>query len=100
MANESKNRESLIILKESGDARAFEERDLINYREFIRAKKWISNQAKDAAWVLDCSEHCGDFIPKYNTISILGTRGSGKTSFMKSLLNLEWTDEKKKDIPF
>ena len=94
MANESKNRESLIILKESGDARAFEERDLINYREFTRAKEWISNQAKDAAWVLDCSEHCGDFIPKYNTISILGTRGSGKTSFMKSLLNLEWTDEK------
>lgn len=94
MANESKNRESLIILKESGDARAFEERNLINYREFIRAKEWISNQAKDAALVLDCSEHCGDFIPKYNTISILGTRGSGKTSFMKSLLNLEWTDEK------
>lgn len=94
MANESKNRESLIILKESGDARAFEERNLINHREFIRAKEWISNQAKDAAMVLDCSKHCGDFIPKYNTISILGTRGSGKTSFMKSLLNLEWTDEK------
>lgn len=94
MENESKNRESLIILKESGDARAFEESNLINYREFIRAKKWISNQAKDAALALERSENCEDFIPKYNTISILGTRGSGKTSFMKSLLNLEWADEK------
>lgn len=94
MENESKNLESLIILKESGDARAFEEKNLINHIEFNRAKEWISNQAKDAALALDCSENCEDFIPKYNTISILGTRGSGKTSFMKSLLNLEWADEK------
>ena len=94
MENESKNLESLIILKESGDARAFEEKNLINHIEFNRAKEWISNQAKDAALALDCSENCEDFIPKYNTISILGTRGSGKTSFMKSLLNLEWADYK------
>lgn len=96
MENENKNRESLIVLKESGDARAFDEKNLINYREFIRAKEWISKQAKDAALVLDTnySDSCDEFIPKYNTISILGTRGSGKTSFMKSLLNLEWADER------
>lgn len=86
-----KNKQLVIVLNHSNDAQAFEPKNLIHNSEFDRAKKWIKKQAKDAAHALEINS--GEYTPKYNTISILGTRGSGKTTFMKSLLKYEWEEE-------
>lgn len=85
------NNKLIIVLRDSNDAQAFEPKNLIHNSEFDRAKKWIKKQAKDAEQALKISSN--EYTPKYNTISILGTRGSGKTTFMKSLLKYEWEEE-------
>lgn len=83
------NNKLIIVLRDSNDAQAFNPQNLIHNSEFDRAKKWIKKQAKDAEQAINSNE----YTPKYNTISILGTRGSGKTTFMKSLLKYEWEEE-------
>lgn len=88
---EENNNKLIIVLRDSNDAQAFTPQNLIHNSEFDRAKKWIKKQAKDAAHALEINS--GEYTPKYNTISILGTRGSGKTTFMKSLLKYEWEEE-------
>lgn len=86
---EENNNKLIIVLRDSNDAQAFTPQNLIHNSEFDRAKKWIKKQAKDAEQAINSNE----YTPKYNTISILGTRGSGKTTFMKSLLKYEWEEE-------
>jgi len=86
---EENNNKLIIVLRDSNDAQAFNPQNLIHNSEFDRAKKWIKKQAKDAEQAINSNE----YTPKYNTISILGTRGSGKTTFMKSLLKYVWEEE-------
>lgn len=86
---EENNNKLIIVLRDSNDAQAFNPQNLIHNSEFDRAKNWIKKQAKDAEQAINSNE----YTPKYNTISILGTRGSGKTTFMKSLLKYVWEEE-------
>lgn len=82
-----------IILSESHDAKPFEEGSIIHEAEFKKAQTWIdkqlevARQAKQAKEVRK-SEQVYSFENQAKTITILGSRGSGKTSFMKSLMEI------------
>lgn len=85
----------IINLSKSQNARVFKEGSLIHYNEFEKVSRWIQER-------VDMLNTKGESVPKedpkerfQDTISILGTRGSGKTSFIKSLLERY---EKRDDI--
>ena len=73
-----------IILSESHDAKPFEIGNIIHEGEFEKAKSWIDNQLKEAKGAMEDQGYSQEAQAK--TITILGGRGSGKTSFMKSLM--------------
>ena len=73
-----------IILSESHDAKSFEIGNIIHEGEFEKAKSWIDNQLKEAKGAMEDQGYSQEAQAK--TITILGGRGSGKTSFMKSLM--------------
>lgn len=73
-----------IILSESHDAKSFETGNIIHEGEFKKAKSWIDNQLKEAEDAMKKRGYSQEAQAK--TITILGGRGSGKTSFMKSLM--------------
>ena len=73
-----------IILSESHDAKSFETGSIIHEGEFKKAKSWIDNQLKEAEDAMKKQGYSQEAQAK--TITILGGRGSGKTSFMKSLM--------------
>ena len=82
-----------IILSESHDAKPFEEGSIIHETEFKKAQAWIDKQlevARKAKQTKEVrkSEQVYSFENQAKTITILGSRGSGKTSFMKSLMEL------------
>lgn len=71
----------IIDLSKSLNARSFEGTDIIHKTEFDRVKKLIDDKIKDND--NNNPKICG----RYNdTITILGSRGSGKTSFLMSIL--------------
>lgn len=74
-----------LFLSRSADARAFNERELLHFTEFQRVKKWIEEDLKEAG---EPNDYRGglDRDRRHDTITILGTRGSGKTSFLLSIL--------------
>lgn len=77
-----------INLNQSLYARGFNDNERIHHNAFSRAEKLIDAQVKDAeqfddGYLTDNSTQ--DFVRYYNTISILGERGAGKTSFLMSL---------------
>ena len=76
-----------IILSESHDAKPFEEGSIIHEAEFKKAQAWIDKQL-DKAKEAKKSEQGYSFENQAKTITILGSRGSGKTSFMKSLMEI------------
>lgn len=70
----------------SGDARAFQQKELIHLIEYNRVVDWIQEAVEDVDEnVVDTSKF--NRQRNHNTITILGTRGSGKTSFLLSLLS-------------
>ena len=73
-----------IILSESHDAKSFKTGSIIHEGEFKKAKSWIDNQLKEAEDAMKKQGYSQEAQAK--TITILGGRGSGKTSFMKSLM--------------
>lgn len=73
-----------IILSESHDAKSFKAGSIIHEGEFEKAKSWIDNQLKEAENAMKKQGYSQEAQAK--TITILGGRGSGKTSFMKSLM--------------
>lgn len=75
------NDKIIIDLSKSLNARSFEGTDIIHKTEFDRVKKLIDDKIKDND--NNNPKICG----RYNdTITILGSRGSGKTSFLMSIL--------------
>ena len=75
------NDKIIIDLSKSLNARSFEGTDIIHKTEFDRVKKLIDDKIKDND--NNYPKICG----RYNdTITILGSRGSGKTSFLMSIL--------------
>ena len=73
----------IIKLDSSTFAHKFEEHELIHLSEFQKALKLVEERVKVARrW----EEGLGQSPLSYDTISIFGERGTGKTSFLLSLL--------------
>ncbi|WP_321519114.1 hypothetical protein [uncultured Bacteroides sp.] len=75
--------EIIIDLQDSSNAKGFKVGNLVHQREFNKAKELIEKRIARAS----SFKHKNEPKQRYNdTISILGSRGSGKTSFLLSLL--------------
>jgi len=70
----------VIDLEKSKDAIAMSRENIIHQKELNDAEDWINLGAKMAT--------IENNFEAQNTITILGTRGSGKTTFIKSVLEL------------
>lgn len=70
-----------IKLSESRNAKVFREDELIHVDEYRRVKKWIDERIEK---VNDINVKEKERL--HDTITVLGSRGSGKTSFLYSLL--------------
>lgn len=68
-----------IILEESSHARRFEVGTLIHSDEYLQATTFINKLIPQ-----ELEDKASNYL--HNTITIFGTRGSGKTSFLLSLL--------------
>ncbi|NDV69341.1 P-loop NTPase fold protein [Dysgonomonas sp. 25] len=78
----------VIKLSESTNAKRFADSNLIHSDELKKAKGWINDRIeKIKKKEIDEKERLHD------TITILGSRGSGKTSFLLSLLNTYTSSE-------
>jgi len=76
----------VINLQESSNAKEFDSGNLIHQTEYDRVIELINSRIDRASSQKD-SDKDKNSKPRYNdTISILGSRGSGKTSFLLSLL--------------
>jgi len=103
MSEESQHK-IIINLQESSNAKEFETGNRIHPIEFERAKLLINRGIERATKYKDQDKRCKDQDNKNNsrqrnndTISILGSRGSGKTSFLLSLLKYYKNKEEDKD---
>ena len=96
MGNNAEN--SIIInLQDSSNAKEYEFGNLIHQREFNRVIELIDDRISNVP-LSKHTEKDKNSRQRYNdTISILGSRGSGKTSFLLSLLKFYKADEKRKD---
>lgn len=78
----------VVELAECMNARSFESEKIIHQTEFIKCKKLIENKIEMLLSIDKNSENDNVVRARYNdTITILGARGSGKTSFLMSVLN-------------
>ncbi len=85
----------IIDLSQSMNARSFKDTDIIHKAEFNKVKKLINGKIEK---IKELGNNDSEIIGRYNdTITILGTRGSGKTSFLMSVLHY-CEKEKYKDI--
>lgn len=82
----------VIKLSESSNAKRFTANNLIHSNEFEKAKGWIKNRIDKVK-----DEEIDEKERLHDTITILGSRGSGKTSFLLSLLD-SYTGEKDVEI--
>lgn len=88
----------VIDLRESSDATVFNENDnnFIHYREFRRVKEMISRKLDFLNRDEVDKKQGAKFVKEryHDTITVFGTRGSGKTSFLLNLLeNLDSNKE-------
>lgn len=75
-----------IKLNNSLCARGFNSEERIHNVAFNRAIKMIDKQISKAEEIVNVATvNCEDMIRTYETISVLGERGAGKTSFLMSL---------------
>lgn len=82
--------ENIIIdLANSRNAQKFSTENLIHIKEFRRVEEWIDQRLADIDNMkkTDCNTDRSEFIRLHETITVLGTRGSGKTSFLLSVLD-------------
>jgi len=85
MSEESQHK-IIINLHESSNAKEFETRNRIHPIEFERIKRLIDIRIDSASRYKDQDNKKNSRQRNNDTISILGSRGSGKTSFLLSLL--------------
>lgn len=89
------NKKIIIDLSQSMNARSFKDTDIIHKAEFDKVKKLINGKIEK---IKEQGNNDSEYINRYNdTITILGTRGSGKTSFLMSVLHY-CKEERNKDI--
>ena len=74
----------IINLNESSNTREFEGRNIIHKNEYNRAISLIKKQIQEAQYANESNTI--NKVRHNDSISILGSRGSGKTSFLLSLL--------------
>ncbi|MGN7820168.1 P-loop NTPase fold protein [Chitinophaga sp. 22536] len=79
-----------IVLDNSDHAKEFDYANLVHQSEFEAIIKFISKALKLAE-----KDMGSDANHKHNTITLLGSRGSGKTSFLLSIANWIKDNEKK-----
>lgn len=85
-------KEVLINLQESSNTRIFGDSNLIHLSEFNKVQDWIKKNIEK----IEAIEKSDNFKERWqNTISILGSRGSGKSTFLLSLLNVYKNDKDK-----
>ena len=77
--------EITINLDNSLYTNSFSENERIHGKAFARAKQLIDSQIRVAEEKYGNEPNESNFLRHYNTISILGERGVGKTSFLMSL---------------
>lgn len=77
--------EITINLDNSLYTNSFSEGERIHGKAFARAKQLIDSQIRAAENKYENAPNESNFLRQYNTISILGERGVGKTSFLMSL---------------
>lgn len=82
-------KEVQIILSESQNAKPYEESQMIHQIEFDKVKKLIAKQVGEAD-----SKH----TEVHHAISVFGERGTGKTSFLESILDYYSCKNEGKDI--
>jgi len=75
----------ILDLQKSTDAKAFNKEEVLHLNEFERVLDWITKDI-EAAQIPDERRSSIDRDRRHDTITILGTRGSGKTSFILSIL--------------
>ena len=73
-----------IVLNESHAAKSFKKGNIIHEVEMDRAQLWIGRQLNEADEARKSQSYTTEVQAR--TITILGSRGSGKTSFMRSLM--------------
>ncbi|WP_455250560.1 hypothetical protein [Porphyromonas sp.] len=73
-----------IVLNESHAAKSFSEGNIIHETEMKRAQDWIDSQLAEVDSLGKNPPYSAEVQAR--TITILGSRGSGKTSFMRSLM--------------
>lgn len=84
------NKNITIDLSRSMNSRSFEGNEIIHEAEFERIEKLIDNKINN----IDTDSSKSSIRNRYNdTITILGPRGSGKTSFVMSVLKKYEKDE-------
>lgn len=71
----------VINLRSSKEAKQLKQADIIHKTEFEEAVKWIKNSINLA--VQNTNNNQAEHL--HDTITMLGTRGSGKTTFLLSL---------------
>ncbi len=74
----------IIDLTESMNSRSFEESNIIHKAEFKKVIALINDKIKNVRELKD--ENCDGQNRFNDTITILGSRGSGKTSFLMIFL--------------
>lgn len=90
----SRNNQIELHLQRSSDAHAFSENELIHLPEYEKVKNFI-NKDIDDAHAPNLPKGSLDRNRRHDTITILGTRGSGKTSFLLSVLT--WFKKNRED---
>ena len=84
-----------IKLNNSLCARGFSSDERIHNKAFGRTVDMINKQITKAEEITDIEQLNGnDIIRSYETISVLGERGAGKTSFLMSLRDVYKGNEK------
>lgn len=91
MSNNQESKEITICLEESKYAHGFNQNDNIHLQSFDRVKEIIKKQIEQ----LKKEKSQSSIEHQYNTISVLGGRGTGKTTFILSMLQSIKDDNKK-----
>ncbi|MDR0891127.1 MAG: hypothetical protein LBN24_00720, partial [Mediterranea sp.] len=85
MCNEGKPQkmQPCITLSESLNTKVFDEKNQVHQKQFNRVIEEIEGTIKE----IEESQNATTYERRQNTISIIGSRGSGKSSFVHSILN-------------
>lgn len=83
----NKREEIIINPSENRNAKIFESNSLIHSREFEKAIEWINRRIHALEFNDDNNLEINTLERLHDTITILGSRGSGKTTFLLNLLD-------------